>query len=188
MSSSIANDLTKWSNEQLCKNDDDDDDLYKKKSAECRHCMKVRKEAERQMAEEVARQKVEEEAKWKAEVEAQRAEAEAKACTEEVMQAQRSVSGPSKGKQPKAAASGAAEARKKKAQTQSPVADKDVNDKYEEEAEDEEAEEEHDALGMLTEVLVVVVTEMQDMAMDRRHVAVESHAQMEQMLGILEEI
>ncbi|KIK78380.1 hypothetical protein PAXRUDRAFT_16907 [Paxillus rubicundulus Ve08.2h10] len=77
-------------------------------------------------------------------------------------------------------------ARKKKAWTQSLVVD--VDDKYEEEAEDEEAEEECDTLGVLTEVLVVVVTKMRDMAMDRRHVAMESHAQMERMLGILEEI
>ncbi|KIK77878.1 hypothetical protein PAXRUDRAFT_17214 [Paxillus rubicundulus Ve08.2h10] len=110
MSSSIANDLTKWSNEQLCKNEDDNNDLYEKKSAECRHCMKAWKEAECRMVEEVARQKAEEVAKQKAEVKAQRrAEAEAKACTEEVVRAQSSVSGPSKGKQPKVAASGAAE-------------------------------------------------------------------------------
>ncbi|KIK76534.1 hypothetical protein PAXRUDRAFT_18139 [Paxillus rubicundulus Ve08.2h10] len=36
------------------------------------------------------------------------------------------------------------------------------------------------------EVLVVVVVEMQNMAMDRRHMAVESHAQMERMLGTLD--
>ncbi|KIK99310.1 hypothetical protein PAXRUDRAFT_8939 [Paxillus rubicundulus Ve08.2h10] len=210
MSSSITNDLTKWSNEQLCENKDDDDDLYKKKK-------------------EVARQKAEEVAKQKAEVEAQRrAEAEAKVHAEEVMQTQSLVLGPSKGKQPKAAASRAAEvgeqvgglapcygcsgagvscemrmaggdmqqmqqrkqeelmlswARKKKAWMQSLVADEDDDNEYE-----EEAEEEHDTLGVLTEVLAVVVMEMWDMATDRRHAAAESQAQTERMLGILEEI
>ncbi|KIK81940.1 hypothetical protein PAXRUDRAFT_14984 [Paxillus rubicundulus Ve08.2h10] len=57
-----------------------------------------------------------------------------------------------------------------------------------EEDDNEEAEEECDALGALTKILLVVVTEMQDMAADRRCVAAESHAQTEQMLGILEEI
>ncbi|KIK77765.1 hypothetical protein PAXRUDRAFT_17280 [Paxillus rubicundulus Ve08.2h10] len=52
----------------------------------------------------------------------------------------------------------------------------------------EEAEEDHDALGVLTEVLVAVVMEMWDMATDRRCAAAESHTQTEQMLGILEEI
>ncbi|KIK95654.1 hypothetical protein PAXRUDRAFT_11312 [Paxillus rubicundulus Ve08.2h10] len=132
--------------------------------------MKAQKEVEHWIVEEVARRKAEEVVKQKAEVEAQRrAEAEAKACAEEVARAQSSVLGPSKGKQPKAAA------RKKKARMQSPVADKDDDEKYEEEAEDEEAEEEP-------------VTETQDMATDRRHAAAESHAQTEQMLGILEEI
>ncbi|KIK77760.1 hypothetical protein PAXRUDRAFT_17282 [Paxillus rubicundulus Ve08.2h10] len=110
MSSSIANDLTKWNDEQLRENEDNDDELFKKKSAEHRHCTKVRKEVERQMAEEVVRWKAEEEAKQKAEVEVQRrAEAEAKVCTEEVAQAQSSVSGPLKGKQLKVAVSGTAE-------------------------------------------------------------------------------
>ncbi|KIK79794.1 hypothetical protein PAXRUDRAFT_16133 [Paxillus rubicundulus Ve08.2h10] len=110
MSSSTTNDITKWSDEQLCKNKDDNDDLYEKKSVECRHCMKVQKEVECQRAEEEMRQKAEEQVKQKAEVKAQRrAEVEAKACTEEVVQAQSSVLGPSKGKQPKATASGATE-------------------------------------------------------------------------------
>ncbi|KIK74688.1 hypothetical protein PAXRUDRAFT_19627 [Paxillus rubicundulus Ve08.2h10] len=89
MSSSIANNLTKWSNEKLRENKDDDDDLYEKKSVEHRHRMKAWKEAERQMVEELVRQKVEEVAKQKVEVEAQRrAETEAKAHIEEVVQAQ----------------------------------------------------------------------------------------------------
>ncbi|KIK73488.1 hypothetical protein PAXRUDRAFT_20792 [Paxillus rubicundulus Ve08.2h10] len=182
-----------------------------------------------------------------------RAEVEAKVHTEEVTWVQSLVLGPSKGKQPKAAASRAVEvaeqagglapcygcsgagvlcemktaggskarlcdccrqlkhkcewpgdmqqtrwrkqeelvslwARKKKAQMQSPVVDEDDDDEYEEEVEDKEVEEERDALGTLTEVLAAVVMEMQDMAVDRRHVAAESHAQTEWMLGILEEI
>ncbi|KIK75021.1 hypothetical protein PAXRUDRAFT_19341 [Paxillus rubicundulus Ve08.2h10] len=215
MSSSITNDLTKWNDEQICEHKDDDNKLFEKKSAECRRRMKAWKEAEHQ--------RVEEEMKRRAE-----AEAKAKAYTEEVVQAQSSVSGPSKGKQPKAAVSGAAEvveqagslapcygclgagvackwlgdiqsmwwrkweevmspwARKKKAWTQSLVVDDD--DEYEEEAEDEEVKEERDALGVLTEVLAVVVVEMWDMAAARRRAAEESCAQLERMLGILEEI
>ncbi|KIK77495.1 hypothetical protein PAXRUDRAFT_166672 [Paxillus rubicundulus Ve08.2h10] len=90
MSSSITNDLTRWSDEQLCENDDDDDKLYERKSAECRCCIKVQKEAEHQRVEEEMRWKAEEEAKQKAEVEAQR-RAEARA--EEVVQAQQSSRG-----------------------------------------------------------------------------------------------
>ncbi|KIK97160.1 hypothetical protein PAXRUDRAFT_10339 [Paxillus rubicundulus Ve08.2h10] len=246
MSSSITNDLTKWSDEQLHKNEDDNDNLYKKKSAEHR---RLRKEAEHWVAEEVAKWKAEEVAKRKAEVEAQRrAEAEAKVRAEEVARVQSLVSGPFKGKQPKAAASRAVEVReqvgglapcygcsgagvscemrtargskarlcnhcrrlkhkcerpgdtqqtqqrkqeelmspwagKKKAWMQSPVVDKDDDDEYK-----EEAGEEHDMLGTLTEVLAAVVTEMRDMATDRRRAVAESHAQTEWMLGILEEI
>ncbi|KIK77686.1 hypothetical protein PAXRUDRAFT_17333 [Paxillus rubicundulus Ve08.2h10] len=89
MSSSTTNDLTKWSDEQLCENEDDNDELFKKKSAERRCRTKAWKEAERRMAEEVVRRKAEEEVKWKAEVEAQRrAEAEAKVRAEEVAWAQ----------------------------------------------------------------------------------------------------
>ncbi|KIK80289.1 hypothetical protein PAXRUDRAFT_15865 [Paxillus rubicundulus Ve08.2h10] len=192
MSSSTANDITKWSNEQLHKNEDDDNNLYEKKSAEHRCHMKAQKEAEHRRAEEEMRQKAEEEAKRKAES---------------------SVSGPSKGKQPKAAVSRATEvmeqagglalcygclgagvvcemkttggdmqsmrrrkqeelilpwAGKKKAWTQSPVVDNNNNNEYEEKMEDEEAEEECDALVTLTEVLAVVVTEMWNIATDRR--------------------
>ncbi|KIK91936.1 hypothetical protein PAXRUDRAFT_13512 [Paxillus rubicundulus Ve08.2h10] len=200
MSSSTTNDITKWSDEWIHENKYNNNNLYKKKSVESQR----------------------------------RAEAEAKACTEEVARAHSSVSGPSKGKQPKAAASRAAEvmeqagpspvlrmlrcwgsvqdengwrceqpqdmqstwrrkqeelmllrARKKKAWTQSPVVDDD--NEYEEEAEDEEVEE-CDALDALIEVLAAVVTEMWDMATDRRCAAAESHAQTGWMLGILEEI
>ncbi|KIK85509.1 hypothetical protein PAXRUDRAFT_14518 [Paxillus rubicundulus Ve08.2h10] len=235
MSSSIANDLTKWNDEQLCEHEDDDDELFEKASAECRHHMKVRKEVEHWRTEEVARQEAEEEEKQKVEVEAQRrVEVEAKACAEAELGL-----GPFQGQ----AAKGGSEwsgggcragggpspmlwmlgywgivqdedgwrcewpgdthstwrrkqeelmlpwAGKKQAWTQSLVVDedKDGDEEYKEEV-DEEAEEECDALCVLTEVLVAVVTEMQDMAMDRRYAAVESHAQMEQMLGILEEI
>ncbi|KIK74599.1 hypothetical protein PAXRUDRAFT_19709 [Paxillus rubicundulus Ve08.2h10] len=52
MSSSATNDITKWSNEQLCEHDDDEDDLYKRKSTECRCHMKAQKEVEHQRAEE----------------------------------------------------------------------------------------------------------------------------------------
>ncbi|KIK79295.1 hypothetical protein PAXRUDRAFT_16402 [Paxillus rubicundulus Ve08.2h10] len=171
----------------------------------------------RQKAEEEVRQKVEEEAEQKAEVKAQRrAETEAKA------RAQSSVSGTSKGKQPKVVASGAGgglalcygcsgagvacemktargdmqstwqrkweevmspQVRKKKAWMQSLVVDEEDDNE-----EVEEAEEEYDTLGALTEVLVAVVMEMQDMAADQRHAAEESYAQSERMLGILEEI
>ncbi|KIK78456.1 hypothetical protein PAXRUDRAFT_16864 [Paxillus rubicundulus Ve08.2h10] len=110
ISSSIANDLTKWNDEQLHEHKDDDDRSFEKKSVECRHRMKTWKEAEHQRAEEMVRQKVEEEAKRKVEVEAQRrAEVKAKLHTEEVVWVQSLVSGPSKDKQPKAAASGVAE-------------------------------------------------------------------------------
>ncbi|KIK74649.1 hypothetical protein PAXRUDRAFT_19657 [Paxillus rubicundulus Ve08.2h10] len=109
MSSSTTNDLTKWSDEQLHKHEDDDDELYKRKSVEHRHHMKAQKEAEHQRAEEEVRQKAEEEVRQKAEVEVwRRVETEANAHAEEVVRMQSkqsSVSGPSKGKQPKAAAS-----------------------------------------------------------------------------------
>ncbi|KIK77741.1 hypothetical protein PAXRUDRAFT_17291 [Paxillus rubicundulus Ve08.2h10] len=210
MSSSIANNLTKWNDEQLHEHEDNDDELFEKKSVERRHCTKARKEAEHQMAEEVVRRKAEEEAKQKVEVEAQRrTEAEAKACAEEVAWAQSSVLGPPKGKQLKVAASGTAEdtelceqpgdmqssrwrkreeamlpqAGKKKVWTKSPV----VDDK-EEDTEDCKAKENCDVLGALVEVLSVVVGEMQNMATDRRCMAAESCAQMERMLGTLEEI
>ncbi|KIK94475.1 hypothetical protein PAXRUDRAFT_12028 [Paxillus rubicundulus Ve08.2h10] len=61
-------------------------------------------------------------------------------------------------------------------------------DKEEEDADDCEVEENCDALGTLVEVLSAVVGEMRNMATDRRHAAAESHAQMERMLGTLEEI
>ncbi|KIK75762.1 hypothetical protein PAXRUDRAFT_18712 [Paxillus rubicundulus Ve08.2h10] len=248
MSSSIANDLTKWSDEQLHQNEDNNNKLFEKKNAERRRCMKAWKEAERRMAEEVARQKAAEEAKQKVEVEVQRrAEAEAKAHAE-VVWAQSSALGPSKGKQLRVTASGTAEvvesvgglapcygcldagvackmraagsskamscdcccrlqnkceqpgdaqpswqrkweevmsprAGKKKAQTKSPVADDE-----EEDAEDCEAEENHDTLSALAEVLSAMVGEMWNMAADRRRMAAESHAQMERVLGTLEEI
>ncbi|KIK81436.1 hypothetical protein PAXRUDRAFT_15248 [Paxillus rubicundulus Ve08.2h10] len=246
MSSSIANNLTKWNDKQLRENEDEDDELFEKKSVEHRRRMKAWKEAECWMAEEVARQKAEEEVKQKAEVEVQRrAEVEAKVCAEEVAQAQGSVLGPLKGKQLKVVASGTAEvmesvggitpcygcsddgvayemraaggskarscdncrrlwhkcerpgdaqpsqqrkreevmspqAGKKKARTKSPAADEE-----EEDTEDCEAEENHDTL---TEVLSAMVGEMQNMAADGRCVAAESHAQMERVLGTLEEI
>ncbi|KIK81691.1 hypothetical protein PAXRUDRAFT_15106 [Paxillus rubicundulus Ve08.2h10] len=92
MSSSIANDVTKWSDEQLRENEVDNDELFEKKSVE----------PEQQAAEEVVRQKAEEKAKRKA-------EAEAKVHAEEVAWVQSSVTGPSKGKQPRAVASKVAE-------------------------------------------------------------------------------
>ncbi|KIK82493.1 hypothetical protein PAXRUDRAFT_14715 [Paxillus rubicundulus Ve08.2h10] len=209
MSSSATNNLTKWSNEQLCKNEDNDkNELDEKKSMEHRHHIKVQKEAEHQRAEEEMRWKAEEEVKRKMEVEAQRrVEAEAKACAEELQSRQ----GPSpmlwvlrcwggmrdessqRCEQPgdtqpmqqrKWEEVMSPQARKKKVWTQSLVADK-------EEEEDEEAEgvgEDCDILGALTKVLAMVVTEMWDMAADRRCVAAESHVQTEWMLGILEEI
>ncbi|KIK72853.1 hypothetical protein PAXRUDRAFT_21510 [Paxillus rubicundulus Ve08.2h10] len=202
MSSSTTNNLSKWSDEQLRENEDDEDELFEKKSAERRHWTKARKEAEWRMAEEAARRKVEEEAKRKAEVEAQRrAEAEAKARAEEVVRAQSLTSGPSKGKQLRVTASGTAEvaespswrrkqeevmsprAGKKKAWTKSPTAEDDKED-----TEDREAEENRDALGTLAEVLSAMVGEMRNMATDRRRAAAESHAQMERVLGTLEEI
>ncbi|KIK99023.1 hypothetical protein PAXRUDRAFT_9169 [Paxillus rubicundulus Ve08.2h10] len=107
MSSSTTNDITKWSNDQLHEHEDNKDELYKRKSTEHMHRMKAWKEAEHQRVEEEMRRKAEEEAKQKVEVKAQRrVEAEVKAHAEEVAWAQSSVSGPSKGKQPKAAASG----------------------------------------------------------------------------------
>ncbi|KIK75729.1 hypothetical protein PAXRUDRAFT_18748, partial [Paxillus rubicundulus Ve08.2h10] len=246
MSSSTTNDLSKWSNEQLHENEDDDDELFEKKSAERRHRTKARKEAEWQMAEEVARRKAEEEAKRKVEVKAQRrAEVEAKACAEEVVRVQSLTSGPLKGKQPRVTVSGTAEvtesvgglalcygcsdlgvacemraagsskarscdccrrlrnkcerpgdaqpswrrkqeevmspqARKKKVWMKSPAVEDD-----EEDAEDCEGEENRDTLA---EVLSAMVGEMRNMATDRRRAVVESHAQMERVLGTLEEI
>ncbi|KIK72250.1 hypothetical protein PAXRUDRAFT_22211 [Paxillus rubicundulus Ve08.2h10] len=204
MSPSTTNDLSKWSDEQLCENEDDEDELFEKKSVEHRRRTKVRKEAERRMAEEVARRKAEEEAKQKAEVEAQRrAEAEAKVHAEEVARAQSLTSGPSKGKQLRVMASGTAEvaescerpgdvqpsrrrkreevmspqAGKKKAWTKSPMVEDD----------EEDVEENRDTLGALAEVLSAMVGEMRNMAADRRRVAAESHAQMERVLGTLEE-
>ncbi|KIK78552.1 hypothetical protein PAXRUDRAFT_16809 [Paxillus rubicundulus Ve08.2h10] len=221
MSSSIANDLTKWSDKQLRENEDDDDELFEKKSVEHRRHTKVQKEVERQMVEEVARRK--------AEVKAQRrAEAEVKAHAEEVMRAQSSALGPSKGKQPRVTASGTAEVAEsvgglapyygcsdagvackmraagsskarscdhcRRLQNKSIPAEEagggDVAAGRKEEVTDVEdckAEENRDALGALVEVLSAMVGEMQNMAVDRRHVAVESHAQMERVLGTLEE-
>ncbi|KIK72190.1 hypothetical protein PAXRUDRAFT_22281 [Paxillus rubicundulus Ve08.2h10] len=75
-------------------------------------------------------------------------------------------------------------AGKKKARMKSLVAE----DDKEEDAEDCEAEENRDVLGTLTEVLSAVVGEMRNMAADRRRAAAESHAQMERVLGTLEEI
>ncbi|KIK72185.1 hypothetical protein PAXRUDRAFT_22287, partial [Paxillus rubicundulus Ve08.2h10] len=74
-------------------------------------------------------------------------------------------------------------AGKKKARMKSPTAEDD-----EEDAEDGEAKENRDALGALAEVLSAMVGEMQNMAADRRRAAEESHAQMERVLGTLEEI
>ncbi|KIK71963.1 hypothetical protein PAXRUDRAFT_22575 [Paxillus rubicundulus Ve08.2h10] len=74
-------------------------------------------------------------------------------------------------------------AGKKKVQTKSPAVDDEDED-----AEDCEAEENCDALSVLTEVLSAMVGEMWNMATDRRRVAAESHAQMERVLGTLEEI
>ncbi|KIK73075.1 hypothetical protein PAXRUDRAFT_21255 [Paxillus rubicundulus Ve08.2h10] len=74
-------------------------------------------------------------------------------------------------------------AGKKKARTKSPTAEDD-----EEDAEDRKAEENRDALGALAEVLSAMVGEMRNMAADRRRAAEESHAQMERVLGTLEEI
>ncbi|KIK75669.1 hypothetical protein PAXRUDRAFT_18796 [Paxillus rubicundulus Ve08.2h10] len=65
-------------------------------------------------------------------------------------------------------------ARKKKVQTKSPMAE-----------DDEDTEENRDALA---EVLSAMVGEMWNMAADRRRAAAESHAQMERVLGALEEI
>ncbi|KIK75561.1 hypothetical protein PAXRUDRAFT_18882 [Paxillus rubicundulus Ve08.2h10] len=230
MSSSIANDLTKWSDKQLRENNNNNE-LFEKTSAERRHCTKARKEAERQMVEEV-----------------RRAEAEAKVRAEEVTQAQSSASGSLKGKQLRVMASKTTEvmesvgglapcygcsdagvvcemrvagsskarscnhchrlqnkckwpgdvqpswrrkreevmspqARKKKVWTKSPAADNEDED-----AEDCKVEENRDMLSALTEVLSAMVGEMWNMATDRRHVAAESHAQMERVLGTLEEI
>ncbi|KIK99264.1 hypothetical protein PAXRUDRAFT_9003 [Paxillus rubicundulus Ve08.2h10] len=107
MSSSITNNLTKWSNKQLHKHKDNSNKLYERKSMKHRCCMKVHNELEHWRAEEEARQKAEE-AKCKAEKEVWRiVEAEAKAHTEEIAWAQSSVAGPSKGKQLKLVVSGA---------------------------------------------------------------------------------
>ncbi|KIK77334.1 hypothetical protein PAXRUDRAFT_17580 [Paxillus rubicundulus Ve08.2h10] len=75
------------------------------------------------------------------------------------------------------------QAGKKKAQTKSPTVEDDKED-----VEDREAEENCDALGVLAEVLSAMVGEMRNMAADRRRAAGESHAQMERVLGTLEEI
>ncbi|KIK77568.1 hypothetical protein PAXRUDRAFT_17415 [Paxillus rubicundulus Ve08.2h10] len=78
-------------------------------------------------------------------------------------------------------------AGKKKARMKSPVAE----DKEEDaedckvDAEDCKVEENRDALA---EVLSAMVGEMRNMAADRRCTAAESHAQMERVLGTLEEI
>ncbi|KIK71946.1 hypothetical protein PAXRUDRAFT_22602 [Paxillus rubicundulus Ve08.2h10] len=199
MSSSANNNPTKWSNKWLCKHNDDNDKLFEKKSMEHRHCMKVWKEVEHQRVEEEARWKAEEEEKCKVEVEAWRnADVDVKACTEQVAWAQSSVMGLSKGKQPKVVvevaeqagglapcygclgagavcemkAAGSSKAGKKEAWMQSLVVDKEEVDKE---------EEDFDMCGALTEVLEGVVVEMQNMA-------VESHAQVERVLGTLEEI
>ncbi|KIK73202.1 hypothetical protein PAXRUDRAFT_21118 [Paxillus rubicundulus Ve08.2h10] len=71
-------------------------------------------------------------------------------------------------------------AGKKKARTKSLTAEDDKED-----VEDREAEENRDALA---EVLSAMVGEMWNMAADRRRTAAESHAQMERVLGTLEEI
>ncbi|KIK72001.1 hypothetical protein PAXRUDRAFT_22523, partial [Paxillus rubicundulus Ve08.2h10] len=159
------------------------------------------------------------EEKRKAEEEAKRkAEAEAKVRAEEVVRAQQSsVAGPAKGKQPKAAASGAGRGsspvlwvlgrqggvrdeggreqqgevpsrRRKREEVMSPRAGKKKARTKSPTAEDGEAEENRDALGALAEVLSAMVGEMRNMAADRRHAAEESHAQMERVLGTLEEI
>ncbi|KIK74850.1 hypothetical protein PAXRUDRAFT_19482 [Paxillus rubicundulus Ve08.2h10] len=74
-------------------------------------------------------------------------------------------------------------AGKKKAWTKSPAVEDDDDD-----VEDCEAEENRDTLGTLAEVLSVMVGELRNMAVDRRRMAAESHAQMERVLGTLEEI
>ncbi|KAF9218631.1 hypothetical protein BS17DRAFT_822664 [Gyrodon lividus] len=61
-------------------------------------------------------------------------------------------------------------------------------DKEDKDKEWVEGEDDHDMLGVLTEVLAAVVVEMHNMAMDQRCMAAESCAQMEWMLGTLEEI
>ncbi|KIK74853.1 hypothetical protein PAXRUDRAFT_19479 [Paxillus rubicundulus Ve08.2h10] len=221
MSSSTTNKLTKWSDEQLRENDDDDDELFEKKSVECRCCMKAWKEAERRMAEEVARggrvgaelglRPVEGET---AEGDGERDRGGCGVCRglspmlqvlgcqggvrdEGGQEQQGKVVRPlSPTVEQVRAARGCAtilveereemmspRARKKKAQTKSPAAEDD-----EEDAEDCEAEENCDALGALAEVLSAMVGEMWNMAADRRRVAAESHAQMERVLGTLEEI
>ncbi|KIK81201.1 hypothetical protein PAXRUDRAFT_15366 [Paxillus rubicundulus Ve08.2h10] len=97
MSSSIANNLTKWSDEQLCEHEDNDNGLYRRKSVEHRCHMKAWKEVEHQRAEEEVRWKAEEEEKCKAEEEVQhkakdevwrRTEAEVRAHMEDIAQAQ----------------------------------------------------------------------------------------------------
>ncbi|KAF9227612.1 hypothetical protein BS17DRAFT_813528 [Gyrodon lividus] len=172
-----TNDLSTWSNEQLHEHEDNDDKLFNKKNAEQQWCMKAWKEVEHQRMEEEARQKAEDE------VEGQRkAKEEARACTEEVVWLQSLVAGPSKGKQPRALMSAVGPTDKKKAWTWSSVADN---------AEDKEwveGEGDCDMLGVLMEVLMAIVAEMCNMAVDWRCVAVESHVQMERMLGTLEEI
>ncbi|KIK81192.1 hypothetical protein PAXRUDRAFT_15376 [Paxillus rubicundulus Ve08.2h10] len=147
--------------------------------------MKAQKEAEHQRAEEEVRQKAEDEAKHKVEVEARRrVEVDAKAHAEEVVWVQCDRPGDVQSlwwrKQEEAMLP---QARKKKAQMKSPVADEE-----EEDMEDSKAEENHDVLGALTEVLSVVVGEMWNMDADKRRVAAESHVPMERMLGTLEEI
>ncbi|KIK74045.1 hypothetical protein PAXRUDRAFT_20268 [Paxillus rubicundulus Ve08.2h10] len=116
---------------------------------------------------ELFEKKSAEQAKRKVEVEAQRrAEVEAKVHAEEVARAQSFTSGPSK-----------------KAQTKSLMAEDDKED-----TEDREAEENRDVLSALAEVLSAMVGEMWNMAADRRRAVAESHAQMERVLGTLEEI
>ncbi|KIK78114.1 hypothetical protein PAXRUDRAFT_17057 [Paxillus rubicundulus Ve08.2h10] len=131
--------------------------------------MKVWKEAEHRRVEEEARWKAEEEAKCKAEVEVERrVEADAKVHVEEVVWAQWPGD-----MQPmwqrKREEVMSLWAREKKAQMQSPAVD------------DNKEEEDHDTLGTLTEVLTAVVVEMWNMA-------AESCAQVERVLGTLEEI
>ncbi|KIK81699.1 hypothetical protein PAXRUDRAFT_15102 [Paxillus rubicundulus Ve08.2h10] len=218
MSSSTTNDLSKWSDEQLRENEDDDDELFEKKSAEqAKRKAEVeaqrRAEAEaKARAEEVARaqsltlgpskgKQPRVTASGTAEVmESVGGLAPCYRCLDLGVLCEMRAAGSSKARscdhcrrlRNKCEWPGDAQPfwRRKREEVMSPRAGKKKAWMKSPTAEDDEedAEENCDALGALTEVLSAMVGEMQNMATDRRRTAAESHAQMERVLGTLEEI
>ncbi|KIK77800.1 hypothetical protein PAXRUDRAFT_17257 [Paxillus rubicundulus Ve08.2h10] len=203
MSSSITNNLTKWSDKQLRENENDDDKLFEKKSVERRRRTKAWKDAEQWMAEEEGGGKGAHRELGLGPVEGETAEGggerdrgghrvgrrlgpvlwmlgrwggvQDEGGWEQQGEVVRPLSPTVEQEEVMSPRAG-----KKKVWMKSPAA--------EDNEEDCEVEENRDALSVLAEVLSAMVGEMRNMAADRRHVAVESHVQMERVLGTLEEI